>query len=71
MNAFTRPVAIAALVVVGFLNAVCAAEPQPEPDGTKAATAAMAAFRMPRGFTVELFATEPKLVNPVAICLDE
>ncbi len=31
----------------------------------------MAAFRIPKGFTVELFAAEPQLENPVAICLDE
>ena len=41
------------------------------PDGAKAATAAMAAFRVPDEFTVELFAAEPKLMNPIAICLDE
>ena len=37
------------------------------PDGAKAATAAMAAFRVPDEFTVELFAAEPKLMNPIAI----
>ena len=42
-----------------------------KPDGTQAATAAMAAFRLPEGFTVELFAAEPKLTNPIAFCLDE
>jgi quinoprotein glucose dehydrogenase len=42
-----------------------------KPDGTPAATAAMAAFRLPEGFTAELFAADPMLTNPVAFCLDE
>ncbi len=42
-----------------------------KPDGTQAATAAMAAFRLPEGFRVELFAAEPMLTNPIAFCLDE
>lgn len=42
-----------------------------KPDGTQAATAAMAAFRLPEGFTVELFAADPMLTNPIAFCLDE
>jgi len=40
-------------------------------DGTQAATAAMAAFRLPEGFTAELFAADPMLTNPIAFCLDE
>ncbi|QEG38201.1 PVC-type heme-binding CxxCH protein [Roseimaritima ulvae] len=43
----------------------------PTPDGTAAATAAMAAFRVPDGLTVELFAAEPGLRNPIALCLDD
>ena len=42
-----------------------------KPDGTQAATAAMAAFRLPDGFTAELFAADPMLTNPIAFCLDE
>ena len=41
------------------------------PDGTDAATKQMAAFRVPAGMTVDLFAAEPKLASPVAIGLDE
>ncbi len=41
------------------------------PDGTDAATKQMAAFRVPPGMTVDLFAAEPKLASPVAIGLDE
>jgi len=35
------------------------------------ATRAMRSFRVPAGLTVELFAAEPLLANPVAFCLDE
>ena len=41
------------------------------PDGTDAATKQMAAFRVPAGMKVDLFAAEPKLASPVAIGLDE
>ncbi|MCX7400240.1 MAG: HEAT repeat domain-containing protein [Planctomycetales bacterium] len=41
------------------------------PDGTEAATKQTAAFRVPAGMTVDLFAAEPKLASPVAIGLDE
>ncbi len=40
------------------------------PDGTDAARKQMAAFRLPAGMKVELFAAEPKLASPVAIGLD-
>ncbi len=41
------------------------------PDGADAARKQMAAFRLPAGMKVELFAAEPKLASPVAIGLDE
>lgn len=41
------------------------------PDGAEAARKQMAAFRLPAGMKVELFAAEPKLASPVAIGLDE
>lgn len=44
---------------------------QPTPEGAKAARAEMAAFRVPDGMTVELYATEPDLRNPIALCLDD
>jgi quinoprotein glucose dehydrogenase len=43
----------------------------PQPDGTKAAQAQIAGFRVPPGMKVELFAAEPQLYSPVAIGLDE
>jgi quinoprotein glucose dehydrogenase len=47
-------------------------EPDPDlPDGTKVATEAISTFRYPKGFKIELFAAEPMLASPVAICLDE
>ncbi len=33
--------------------------------------ASVGTFRVPRGLTVEMFAEEPQLANPVAFCLDE
>lgn len=41
------------------------------PDGTKAAQAQIAGFKVPTGMKVELFAAEPQLYSPVAIGLDE
>ncbi|QEL13640.1 putative beta-propeller-type glycoside hydrolase [Limnoglobus roseus] len=41
------------------------------PDGKDAATKQMAAFRLPAGMKVELYAAEPMLASPVAISLDE
>ena len=32
---------------------------------------AMRSFRVPKGLSVELFAAEPLLANPVAFCIDE
>lgn len=47
-------------------------EPDPPlPDGTKQAKDAIATFRFPKEFKVELFAAEPMLASPVAISLDE
>lgn len=57
-----------------FTVTICAlavrAEP-PLPDGSDKARKQMAAFRHPPGLTVELFAAEPMLASPVAICIDE
>ncbi len=54
-----------------MLLATVASAQDSKPDGTQAATAAMAAFRLPEGFTAELFAADPMLTNPIAFCLDE
>ena len=49
-----------------------AADREPDlPDGTAAATKQIAAFRLPPGMKVDLFAAEPMLASPVAIALDE
>jgi quinoprotein glucose dehydrogenase len=41
------------------------------PDGTKAAELAISGFRIPAGLKMEVFAAEPQLASPVAICIDE
>lgn len=54
--------------------ALVAADPVKEPDlpdGTEKATKQMAAFNVPKGLKVELFAAEPMLASPVAISVDD
>jgi quinoprotein glucose dehydrogenase len=41
------------------------------PDGSRDAAAKIATLRVPKGIKVELFAAEPQLASPVALCLDE
>lgn len=41
------------------------------PDGTAEATARIAGMKVPEGMRLELFAAEPQLYSPVALCLDE
>lgn len=57
------------LMCVFWLSAF-AADP-PLPDGTATATKAIATFKHPDGLKVQLWAAEPMLASPVAICLDE
>ena len=40
-------------------------------DDFAAARKAAAAFRIPKGLSVDVYAAKPQLTNPVAICLDE
>ena len=40
-------------------------------DGFTAARKTAAAFRIPKGFTVDVFAAQPQLSEPVALCLDD
>jgi quinoprotein glucose dehydrogenase len=40
-------------------------------DDIAAAQKAAAAFRIPEGLSIDVFAAKPQLTNPVAICLDE
>ncbi len=65
-------------LAVGLLQIVCAGSVHaqnnvdpPLPDGTAAAEKQLAGFRVPAGGRVQLFAAEPQLHSPVAICLDE
>jgi quinoprotein glucose dehydrogenase len=60
------------LASLGLWVAAPGKEPEPPlPDGREAARKAMARFRVPAGLKVELFAAEPMLGSPVALCLDE
>lgn len=49
----------------------CAIAQEVLPDGSKAAELAISGFRIPDGMKMELFAAEPQVSSPVAICLDE
>jgi quinoprotein glucose dehydrogenase len=40
-------------------------------DGSKAAELAISSFRIPDGMKMEVFAAEPQVASPVAICIDE
>lgn len=56
--------------IIAFTHATLAQPPKPRtPDAD--ARRAMAAFRYPAGLKVELWAADPLLASPVAICLDE
>ncbi len=52
-----------------FVNSAWAIDA--ETDGSAAGSHAAAAIRVPNEFRVELFAADPKLSNPVAICIDD
>ena len=54
-----------------FLGGGPARTADPLPDGTAAAERNLATLRVPPGMRIELFAAEPALGNPVALCLDE
>src|ERR1700730_2381319 len=47
------------------------AQPAAIADGTAEATKAIARFKVPPGFKVDLWAAEPMLGNPVSFCIDE
>ena len=67
----------AALLVVALFAHAHAQENSPGitdpplPDGTQSATQRIAGLKMPAGLAATLFAAEPQLASPVAICLDE
>lgn len=71
---FGNPAFIALSAVVASLfvaRSADAVEPGKPLDGRAEAAQAIAAFTVPRGLKVELFAAEPTLRHPVAIGLDE
>jgi quinoprotein glucose dehydrogenase len=59
-----------AIVLASWLASSLSAQ-EVLPDGTDAAKKAISGFRFPEGMKMELFAAEPQLSGPVAICLDE
>src|SRR5947207_2272591 len=73
MTAFGLPRLLCALTVGAAVlaRAEVPMTTTPLPDGTKAAQAQVAGFRVLPGMKVELFAAEPQLYSPVAIGLDE
>jgi len=70
VRACIRAALIAALLPSAWPTAR-AVEPATPEGGRVEAERAIATFRAPAGFTVRLFAAEPDLRHPVAICLDE
>lgn len=56
--------------VPAFLNEALIAQ-EILPDGSKAAELAISGFRIPDGMKMEVFAAEPQVASPVAICIDE
>ena len=56
--------------VPAFLNEASIAQ-EILPDGSKAAELAISGFRIPDGMKMEVFAAEPQVASPVAICIDE
>lgn len=66
---YVLTLAVAFCIVVRLSAAVMSQEVLP--DGTKAAELAIAGFRIPSGMKMEVFAAEPQVASPVAICIDE
>jgi quinoprotein glucose dehydrogenase len=68
------PTRLFAVALLSLWAAVFAADPVRDPDlpdGTEKARKQMAAFNLPKGLKVELFAAEPMLASPVAISVDD
>lgn len=66
----TRCCSLVALLLATTLFAQGEVDP-PRPDGSEAGTKQIAGFRKPPGAEVKLFAAEPQLHSPVALCVDE
>ena len=72
-----RPTIVAALTILLFMLSVQAQEDfipraQDKPPGPALSPAeAIAKMTVPEGFSVELVASEPDIVNPVAMTIDE
>jgi quinoprotein glucose dehydrogenase len=60
----------ATFCVLARLSAVVMAQ-EILPDGSKAAELAISGFKIPDGMKMEVFAAEPQVASPVAICIDE
>ncbi len=60
----------ATFCVLACFNATATAQ-EVLPDGSKAAELAISAFKIPNGMKMEVFAAEPQVASPVAICIDE
>lgn len=63
------------LVLLGFINANAAQAPVESGNSTFGsapdAELAIKQFKVPDGFKIDLFASEPQLMNPVCFCFDE
>ena len=63
---------IAALVATTCLGlALVADQPGTPPSGPLSPKEELATFRVPKGFRVELVASEPEVIDPVAMAFDE
>src|SRR5688572_33083212 len=64
-----------AFILLAFTAASFGAEPGQVdtdlPDGSRDAAARISTLKVPKNIKVELFAAEPQLASPVALCLDE
>ncbi len=65
----SRTLCVFVCLLIGLFESGRAEEAKP--DGAGEALKAAAAFHLPPEFTVQLFAADPQLVNPIALCLDE
>src|SRR5262245_48499310 len=61
----------AALPLLAAAWVLCRADEPPKPPGPLSPREELATFRVPKGFKVELVASEPDVVDPVAMAFDE
>jgi quinoprotein glucose dehydrogenase len=72
-NQFTRRALqlLIATVLLNFVSVSVCSGQEILPDGSQAARERIQGFRFPDDMEMKLFAAEPQLASPVAICLDE